>query len=489
MATPIPKNACQFTVAEIASAIQGEAFGDASLTIHGVSIDTRSIEPGALFVALRGINDGHQYLGDAARRGALAAVVERGRRVPTIVCVEVNDTLAALGLLANYHLRRVQQVHRALSISIGGAAGKTTTKEITAALARAAFGATLSTPGNLNNLIGVPMTLFTLTRDHRAMVIECGTNTRGEIRRLSAIVESDVAMVLNVDLEHSEGLGTLEDIADEEAAIFAHTKRTAVFPADDPKLAPRVPARLRAVTFGVGGNAVVQLIARTVTPNGRTSISVRLDPSMVALGVDPLIRTEIALIGSAAALNCAAAVAATAAAAQAPLDHEQLSKMGAALAQIEPVPGRLATREIDGVIVIDDSYNAQPRSVRIGLEAAREVAQRLGSRLIIALGDMLELGDLSTPAHQEVVGEVLVSNPAVFVAIGDETCSAASAAQANGAAPNCDLRLCKDSDAAAHLIPELVRTGDVLMIKGSRGIKTERIVEALTAARRKGPDH
>src|SRR6202040_2331881 len=119
---------------------------------------------------------------------------------------------------------------------VGGAAGQTTTKEITAALARAVFGATLSTPGNLNNRIGVPMTLLTLTDAHHAMVIECGTNLRGEIPALAEIVAPEVAMVLNVDLEHTEGLGTIEDIADEEAAIFRHTKRAAVIPIDDARL-------------------------------------------------------------------------------------------------------------------------------------------------------------------------------------------------------------------------------------------------------------
>jgi UDP-N-acetylmuramoyl-tripeptide--D-alanyl-D-alanine ligase len=186
-------------------------------------------------------------------------------------------------------------------------------------------------------------------------------------------------------------------------------------------------------------------------------------------------------------MNCAAAVAAVAAAAPAPLDHEQLRTMGSALTQIEPIAGRLAVKEIDGIIVIDDSYNAQPRSVRIGLEAAREVAQRLGNRLVIALGDMLELGDLAKPAHQEIVDEVLTSNPAVFVAIGDETCSAAFAAQQRGATRKFDLRLCKDSGEAAHLIRDLVRTGDVLFVKGSRGIKTERVVEELMASRKEKP--
>src|SRR5579862_8948120 len=259
MATPIPVNAAEFSLVEIAGATSGELFGDASLKLRGVSIDSRNLKGGELFVALRGLADGHNFLAQAAQRGAIAAIVERGRRIDGIACVEVDDTLTALGRLAHFHVRRSRASDPIPLITVGGAAGKTTTKEITAALARAAFGATLSTPGNLNNLIGVPMTLLMLTETHRAMVIECGTNTRGEIPKLASIVEPDVAMVLNVDLEHTEGLGTIEDIADEEAAIFANTKRAAVIPSDDVRLAPRVPPNLRAVTFGVDESATVRL--------------------------------------------------------------------------------------------------------------------------------------------------------------------------------------------------------------------------------------
>ena len=374
-------------------------------------------------------------------------------------------------------MNRIRAARPIPLITIGGAAGKTTTKEITAALAGAVFGATLATPGNLNNLIGVPMTLLTLTEEHRAMVIECGTTTRGEIPKLAAIVEPDVAMVLNVDLEHTEGLGSIEDIANEEAAIFIRTKHAAVMPADDARLTRRVPSSLRAVTFGIEDNATVRLLDRTVTAHGRSAISIRLDASLVEPGEEPILRAKIALIGRSGAMNCTAAVAAVAAASPTPLRHDQLHAMEQALGQIQPVPGRLAVREVGGIVVIDDSYNAQPPSVRIGLEAAREVAHRLGARLVIALGDMLELGALAKPAHAVAIQDVLTSKPAVFLAIGKETCTAAAAARPRS--HDCDMRLCADSEEAARLIVGLVRKGDVVLVKGSRGIGTERIVEAL----------
>jgi UDP-N-acetylmuramoyl-tripeptide--D-alanyl-D-alanine ligase len=477
MATPIPNNAAEFTLAEIARATGGAFSGTPDLKVRGVSIDTRNLTAGALFIALRGVSDGHRFLPEAARRGAIAAIVERGRRVADLACVEVDDTLVALGRLAQYHSHRIRAAHQIPLIAIGGAAGKTTTKEITAALAQAVFGATLSTLGNLNNLIGVPMTLLMLTDAHRAMVIECGTNTRGEIPRLAAIVEPDVAMVLNVDLEHTEGLGSIEDIADEEAAIFNRTRRAAVIPVDDARLVRRVPSSLRAATFGLEDEATVRLLERTATTHGRAAIAIRLDPSTVAAGVDPTVRTQIALIGRSGAMNCTAAVAAVAAASPAPLSNQQLRAMEHALAEIRPVAGRLALREIGGLVVIDDSYNAQPPSVRIGLEAAREMAHRLGARLVIALGDMLELGTLAKPAHAVAVEDVLSSHPAVFLAIGEETRAAVAALRPR--AHDCDIRLCGNSEEAARLITGLVRKGDVVLVKGSRAIATERIVEAL----------
>jgi len=477
MATPIPSNVAEFTLAEVAHATEGEAFGDGRLRLRAVSIDTRTLPAGALFVALRGVSDGHRFLSEALAKGAGAAIVERGRRIEEIPCVEVEDTLAALGSLARHHVRRHRKAYTIPLISVGGAAGKTTTKEITAALARAVFGPTLSNPGNLNNLIGVPMTLLMLTDEHRAMVIECGTNTRGEIPKLAAIVEPDVAMVLNVDLEHAEGLGTIEDIADEEAAIFGRTRDAAVIPADDARLGARVPKNLRAITFGVESNATVRLFDRAVAANGRTAISVRLDPSM-AIAVDPAVRTEIALVGRSGAMNCAAAIAAIAAASPSPLNHEQLHAMESALAELQPLPGRLALHNAGGLVIIDDSYNAQPPSVRIGLEAARETAQRLAARLVIVLGDMLELGPLAKPAHVVAVQDALASKPAVFLAIGEETCAAAEASRPRS--HDCDLRLCTDSAEAAQMIAGLVRAGDVVFVKGSRGIATERVVAALT---------
>jgi UDP-N-acetylmuramoyl-tripeptide--D-alanyl-D-alanine ligase len=479
MATPIPGNQCEFRLVEVAEATGGNlvrAGTSGAESVRGVSIDTRSIEAGAIFVALRGTaSDGHDYLPQAAARGAAAAIVATGRHHPALDCIEVADPLAALGRLAHRHLVRTR-TSRALALAaIGGAVGKTTTKELTAAAAGALFGSTLSTPGNLNNLIGVPMTIFMLAGEHRAAVLECGTNTRGEIPKLAQIVEPDVAMVLNVDLEHSEGLGTLDDIANEEAALFSTARSYAVASADEPMVLARIPKHLRRITFGKSADAHVRLISRSA--GVRSRIRVEIARSMVAAGVEPFIETEIAHLGEAAALNCTAAIAGVAAMHPIPLESRQLAAIGDALAVVKPVAGRLANISIHGVFVIDDTYNSNPRSIRAALAAAREVADGLGARLVIALGDMLELGELSAAAHQEAIREVMCSRPAAFVAVGPEMNAACAAVSRDGA--TVDVLAAPDSIAAAGIIAGLLRRGDVLLVKGSRGIAMERVLERL----------
>jgi UDP-N-acetylmuramoyl-tripeptide--D-alanyl-D-alanine ligase len=471
MATPIPSNQCSFTAAEIAQLAGATLPGGCPNTI-AVSIDSRSITPGALFVALRGLRDGHDYLDAAARAGAGAAVVERGRSIPTLPCFQVDDTLAALGALARGHLDRLR--HRLLTIAIGGAAGKTTTKELTAAVMTALCGATLATPGNLNNLIGVPMTLFTLVPVHRAAVIECGTNQRGEIPRLAEIVRPDVALVLNADLEHTEGLGSLEGVADEEAAMFA-TARHAVVSTAERLLLERVPAGMSRLTFGVDAAARVRLVGRTVNNSGRQVIQLEMGPELVVKGTLSHLRVTLNLLGESLALNAASAVAAAAAALARPLTMSELAAIEHALAAVSPVEGRLKLREFGGVVVIDDTYNSNPRSLRAALAAAHETADGLRARLIVAVGDMLELGDLSAAAHLQALREIALLRPDVCVLVGPEMGRAA----ANLATPLPSTTIVDDSEAAAPVVARIARPGDVLLVKGSRGIAMERIFAAL----------
>ena len=477
MATPIPPNRCAFTSDEIRRATSSSGTLTDGLFTTSVSIDSRAIAPGALFIALRGLRDGHEFLAAAARAGASAAIVERGRALPAFPCFEVADTLAALGALAAAHLQRMRAATRLPTIAIGGAAGKTTTKELTAAAMRAVHGATLATPGNLNNLIGVPMTIFTLDATHRAAVLECGTNQRGEIARLAAIVQPDAALVLNVDIEHTEGLGSLAGVADEEAAIFA-TARRAVVSSAESMLLERIPAGIPRLTFGLDETADIRLIERAVAGTGQQIIELALHQELVEDGHLGRIRFPLNLLGATSALNAAGALAASVAAIDRLLSGGELQEIGAALGKVLPVSGRLMLRDRGGIIVIDDTYNSNPRSFRAALAAARETAEGLQTRLIVAIGDMLELGDLSAEMHLAALNDVFNTLPAACVLVGPEMrCAAITHRVPSWVA------LADDSLEAARKVHALARPGDVLLVKGSRGIAMERIIDALPEPR------
>jgi len=480
MATPIPVNQCAFDAAEIIRATGALFSGDPSLHVNGVGIDTRNLRPGTVFVALRGVRDGHEFIDAAVQARAAAAIVERGRRHNALPCFEVDDTLCALGALARHHLERLRALRPLPVVAVGGAAGKTTTKELVAALMSALFGEILATPGNLNNLIGVPMTLLTLTGGHRAVVLECGTNQRGEIRRLGDILKPDIALVLNVDIEHTEGLGSLEGVADEEAALFSQA-HCAVVSSSEELLTARIPAGMRMVTFSTETAADVKLVSRTVIAPGCQQIKLDLAPWMVEMALPRHLEARLNLLGGPIAENAAAAVAAAAAAWGRPFGHDQIAALSQALGSVQSVPGRLSASELNGIIIIDDTYNANPRSVRAALTAARETADVLHTRLVVALGDMLELGELSSIMHAAAVRDVLAARPDQFIAVGREFLAALKHLAESGGL-GLKPYIVRDSLEAAAVLRGIIRRGDVLLVKGSRAIGMEHVIDSLSAA-------
>ena len=307
------------------------------------------------------------------------------------------------------------------------------------------------------------------------MVIECGTNSPGEIGRLARIVEPDVAMVLNAEIEHTEGLGTLEGVADEEAALFVGAGKAVVTWAEDELLTARIPrGGVRAILFGTSERADVRLAARSITAAGRSMIRIEFRPGITAPGAPNHLESELSLLGPAAALNATAAIAAVAA--LRPLRAEEFPLLTDALAAVEAVPGRLKMKRVGTISVLDDTYNANPSSVRAALAAAQEVAAQTGARMIIALGDMLELGALSREAHLEAIDRALIAHPAALVVVGpDMTQAAATVSAIEGV----QLITAPDSTAAATLVCGLIRDGDLVLVKGSRGIAMERIIEGL----------
>ena len=476
MATPIPQNSAPFTVEEIARVTGGRVVRTGP-DARGVSTDSRSIPEGAAFVALTGESfDGHAFLPQAALRGAAVFVLSRDVPLPDRgAVVLVDDGLAALGALARAHRARwAERPHplgpRAL-VGIGGSAGKTTTTRVTAALlAGAGRGDVHATAGNLNNAIGVPMTLLGLEDRHRFAVVEIGTNQRGEVASLARIARPDVAVVTSIGVEHTEGLGTLEDVANEEGDLFAAlpAEGVAVGNADDEHVAAQMgrAGSQRRAGYGRSEAAAYRITARRA--EGLRGSAVRIERGGEAIEV------SVPLLGEAGALAAAAGIAAVE-----ELLGERLRGDAATRAlsvMTLPSDGRLSAAELpDGTVILDDSYNANPVSMRSSLRTAAELAASLGKRLVLALGEMRELGALSAAEHDALGEQAAAARPAALIAVGGDAARTARAAEAAGVT----AWFAATSEEAATRALEVVRAGDLVLVKGSRGIRMERIAEAL----------
>ncbi len=441
MATPIPDNCASFTLAELAAITEGRIVGDEARGVVGVTTDSRRVGQDGLFVALRGDSrDGHAFLPQIAKNGA-AALVRQGTSLPAgIDAVEVADTLEALGAIARAHRRR----WGGRVVGITGSAGKTSTKELIAAALRGAGCRVRATVGNLNNRIGVPMTLLTLTDEDELAVVEMGTSERGEIATLASIAEPDLGVVTLVSEAHTAGLGSLEDVCVEKTALLRAlgAEGLGVVAGDDPAL-----AREDALQFGVHEGAHARILEWNLE-GARTRVRVQIGERRVEL--------RLWLLGEAAARNAAAALLVV---------HALGFDLDAAAEGMEglaPMPGRMCPVEAGGTLVIDDSYNANPRSMELALRTARQLADRRGSRLVAVLGDMKELGDQSKEAHRRLrdLAQEL-THAALFV--GPEL--AATGEALNDA-----------EDALARL---RVSAPDVVLVKGSRTMGLERVVEGL----------
>jgi UDP-N-acetylmuramoyl-tripeptide--D-alanyl-D-alanine ligase len=452
-----------FTAREILEATGGAVRGSLAERFAGVSTDTRSIPEGALFVALEGDTfDAHDFLDKAREAGAAGAVVRRGARVPAGLCaIEVDDTLAALGGIARYHRRR-------FAIPVGavtGSNGKTTTKEMIGAIL-AAGGASLKTEGNLNNEVGVPLTLLRLTSEHRSAVVEMGMNHEGELARLSAIAEPDCAEIVSVGPAHLAALKTVEAVARAKGEIFLGLKPEglAIASADVPLLRAQARASGRRVLlFGRSPDAQVQL-AR-VEGRGAQGLEVAIRHQ----GREH--RCRLSFLGEHNALNACAAFAMGASLGASP------EQCVAGLEAARPWAHRLALVEAPGgFAVIDDCYNANPASTAAALDTLASLGGE--RRRVAVLGDMLELGEAEEGSHR-AIGEKAAEVAPLVVAFGPRAKSLFEAARAKGA----EAFHFEDPAAAGgavELLKKRLRPGDLVLVKGSRGMKMERIVEGLT---------
>ncbi|MFO0592952.1 MAG: UDP-N-acetylmuramoyl-tripeptide--D-alanyl-D-alanine ligase [Polyangiaceae bacterium] len=486
MATAIPKNRAAFTLREILDATAGSvAAGEADRTTE-VSTDTRQVGPGALFVALRGETyDAHDHLEKAVNAGAKVLVVERDvEAIPGAAIVRVRSTLEALRALGRAHLR----AWRALggtrwTIAITGSAGKTTTRVATQALLeRLHPGEVHATKGNLNNLVGAPMVAFGLGPEHRYAIFEIGTNRPGEIEALAGLVEPDVGLITLVAEAHIEELGSLEGVAHEKAALFRALREDgeAIGNGDNALVRARIatsPARTKTL-YGTGEDAAVRIVSRAPEGLDRSRLQIRVAGQADVEVVTPL-------LGEAGALACAAAIAAARASGSGPLDAALVNE-AFATCEVGGGAGRLVPMIVGrNVAVIDDSYNANPASMRASIRAASEIARAQGRRLVLVLGDMRELGTATEDGHDQVGRAAKESAAALVIGVGTFAVRYVRPLM-ESATVN---MLTKTAEDAASLAREHVRPGDLVLVKGSRGIGTDAVVRALASHFGSNHDH
>ncbi len=451
-----------WTLGELAGFCDGVLHGVPTTNVSGVSTDSRSVAEGELFVAVRGDSfDGHDYASEALDRGAVGALISRPIELPCAT-IRVDDTIVALGALASEHRERFAGP----VVAITGSNGKTTTKEMCAGILAASGLRVRRSPGNLNNHIGLPLSLLGLELDDDVLVVELGMNHEGEIARLARIASPTVGAITNVAPAHLGPLGSLEAIARAKGELFDEIRPdgTAVVNADD-RHCVQQSERFAGHKLRFGRKAEADLRARE-------SMSTRRGESF-ELETDAG-QCHVELRAPGAHLIEDALCAATAATATGLLAIEPLESIRRGLEQFEALDGRLAPRNTPGgVTLFDDTYNANPESVAAALSTL--AAHSCRGRSVAVLGDMLELGPDSAAVHANVGREAAARGIQVLVAVGPLSVHTAEAAAAAGVRETVEL----GEDEAPARVPELLRAGDIVLVKGSRGMRMERVVAAL----------
>lgn len=456
-------NGTVLTLEQVAAATGGRVLaGPPTQAVDGVSIDSRTLPAGALFVAVAGPRfDGHDFLVGAAEKGAAAALVHRDAPAPEgLPRVLVADTTRALADLGRFVRARAGVPF----VCITGSAGKTTTKEMTAALL-GTRGPVLKTEGNLNNQYGLPLTLLRLREEHQAAVLELGMSAKGELRALSAVAQPDVAVITVVAPVHLEFFRSVDEIAEAKAEILEGLRPggAAVLNGDDPRLR-RVGEAHRGDVVWFGRDRSYDVSAE----NWRGTLhGMRFDLRLGGRTVD----VALPLPGAHFVTNF---LAAAAVAHRLGLDAETIARAAADLA---PAKHRgQVLRLAEGVTVLDDCYNSNPVAVETAVAALALAREK---RKVAFLGDMLELGSTAQELHRRT-GEAIAPALDVVVGAGRLGRFFVEGARAAGREAGA-LFAFEDAAAAARAVADVVRPGDAVLVKGSRGAHMETVVEALVA--------
>ena len=432
------------------------------LQMRGVSSDTRHIQPQSVFVALRGERfDGHNFLAQAKNAGAIVAVVEDTAKPPDdLVCVQVENTLCALGDLARYHRNRFDIP----VIGITGSYGKTTTRAFLQA-ALSPKGNILASRENFNNEIGVPKTLFKLGFENRAAIVEMGMRGSGQIEYLAKVARPTIGVITNIGPQHIELLGSLENIALAKAELIQQLPQDgiAVLPSEGDyselliETAQNVGCKI--VTFGTSKNAGVR-ISSTRSVNESVEIEFQLKTQNSKFII------SLPLPGIHNATNAAAALAV------AQVLGIDLNEAVRALETVDVPGARMRVRRANDITVLDDCYNAGPNSMRAALETLRDWTG--AKRRVAVLGTMMELGSFSEDEHRKLV-ETANSCCDFVIGVGAEMCVALQNAQVENIC-------CEDAQEAALRVLDVVQNGDVVLVKGSRSVGLEIVVQKLVIA-------
>ena len=441
--------------------------GDPTTAVAGISIDTRTLQPGSLYLAIKGERlDGHTFLGDAIARGAAGVLVAENGGVPHpegVFVIATDDTLLALQMIG----RAIRRESHATVIAITGSAGKTTTKELTASLLDARY-AVFRNRGNLNNHIGLPLSLAELKAGPDVAVVELGMNHKGEISTLVALAEPEIRVWTNVGNAHIGFFESREAIAEAKAEILERPRPgdRLIANADDPLIVAHARSfQGRIVTFGLAESADVradQVVARGIegtdatvhTPKG--SFDVR-----------------VPLVGMGNLLNV---LAATAVAIELDVPLEEIAQRIRALA---PAAKRgEVIRQSNGVTIVDDSYNSSPAALLQSLSALKATE---ATRRAAVLGEMLELGDHAVALHEECGRAAADARLAWLITVGGAPASAMARAARDAGMPAETVTHVPTADEASDAAAAHTRSGDVVLVKGSRGIGVDRVVARLKA--------
>jgi UDP-N-acetylmuramoyl-tripeptide--D-alanyl-D-alanine ligase len=464
---PIP-----WTTREILEATQGELLGgDLERTFSVVFIDSRKISADGVFLAITGeVHDGHNFASEVVEQGVRGLVISRDKaqQLPVsiwkqigVACIAVADTTRALGDMAAFNRRR----SAASVVAITGSNGKTTTRQMTAGVVSQQYK-TLATAGNFNNAIGLPLTLLSLEADHQWAVVELGTNNPGEIAGLAKICAPDIGVITNIGPAHLEGLGSLEGVAREKGSLLKGLRPggKAVLNADDPRVRQLARRTSNAVhLYGVSEDAAVKAVQVEETLDGidftlkiaEESIFIRLNSPGRFMVSNAL---AAATVGNLLGLSAAA--------------------IKAGLESFQPVAARMnIVHAPGGIHIIDDTYNANPDSMKAALTTLTKMSG--GARTIFVAGDMLELGRQAPSLHSQLGRLAAECGISRLYASGTFAELVASGAREKGL-PAASTITGSREEIVEDLIKRL-QPGDWVLVKGSRGMAMEKVVEGLKA--------